>query len=227
MGRVMKWLAIVAAIAIAVVVIFKVNFPTYSYRYRLQIALAIDDKVYTGSSVIEVDWSCGPKIAGLGQCAPSLYGQAALIDLGARGVVVATLFTGEYIFPIPDGAVEAVWLCANAFDNKSTTEELPKLSRLSGRRGLSPSNFPRLVWFSDPANRESAKKITIQNVAAVLDSTARFTEAFVEITKDPIVVNIWSKLPWLSRLRDQQKGKLILSYPGQFQLTYRMFVGDS
>ncbi len=214
-------------VVVAVLVIYKANFPTYSYRYRLQISLSVDEKLYTGSSVIEVVWKCGPHITGLGRCVPYLGGQAAVVDLGSRGAVVATLGTGENIIPVPDGAVDAVFICANAFGNRSIDEELPALPRLTGRRDLSPSNFPRLVWFSNPADMTSAQKITIENVANVIESTARFTEAFVEITSDPVVMNIATKLPWFPAFKLAQKGKGVLSMPGQFQLVYNMFVGES
>jgi hypothetical protein len=226
-GR-MKWLAIIGAI-IAAAVVIKVNDSTYSYsyRYRLQISLSLDGKVHTGSSVIEVVWECGPKIADSGRCGPTLGGQATVIDLGSRGVVVATLRTGENTIPVPDGAIDAVFLCANAFGNLSTEEELPALPRLTGRRNLSPSNFPRLVWFSSPADIKSAKKITVEDVANVIDPTARFTEAFVEITRDPIVLDIATKLPWFPALKLAQKGKLVLSEPRKFQLVYIMFEGEN
>jgi hypothetical protein len=221
----MKWLAILGAIVAVVVVIYKVNFPTYSYRYRLQLSLAVDGKVHTGSSVIEIVWGCGPKVAGLGRCAPSLGGQAAVIDLGSRGVVVAALRNGEV--PPSDGAIDAVWFCAEAFGNKSTNDELPALPGLKGRRDLSPDNFPRLIWFPNRADPKSVKKITVGDVANSLDPTARFTEAFCEITKDPIVVNIAAKLPWYPALEREQKGKGIASTRGKFQLVYNMFVGEN
>jgi hypothetical protein len=223
----MKWLAILVALIAVAVVVFKVNHPTYSYRYRLQISLSVDGKVHTGSSVIEVTWECGPKIADSGPCGPSdLRGQAALIDLGDHGVVVATLRTGDTISPVPDGAIDAVFLCANAFGNRSTYEELPALPRLTGRRNLSPENFPRLVWFPNRADQKSVKKITVGDVANSLDPTARFTKAFCEITNDPIVVNIADKLPWYPALEREQKGRGITSFPGRFQLVYNMFVGE-
>jgi len=223
-----KWLALLLAAIGLVFVLYKVSFPTYSYRYRLQISLSIGGKIHTGSSVIEVKWGCGPLIpgAGLAPCAPSIGGQATVVDLGPRGVLVATLFTGENISPVPDGAVDAVWLCANAFGNRSTYEELPKLPGLAGRRALAPDNFPRLVWFSNPADPNSARKVTVGNVASILDPTARFTEASVEITSDPIVVDIAKKLPWYPALLEAQRGKGITSEPGKFQLIYRMFVGE-
>ncbi len=201
----------------------------YSYRYRLQISMEVDGKVLTGSSVIEVKWACGQLIpgAGLAPCESSLGGQATVVDLGPRGVVVATLFTGENVLPVPDGAVDAVWLCANAFGNRSTYEEIPKLPGLAGRRVLAPDNFPRLVWFSNPADPNSARKVTVGNIASILDPSARITEATVEITRDPIVVDIAKKLPWYPAMLEAQKGKGITSKPGKFQLMYRMFVGDN
>jgi hypothetical protein len=155
------------------VIAYTSSHTNYSYRYRLGLAISIDGKIHAGSSVIEVKWECGPRVADSGRCGPSLGGQATLVDLGSRGVVVATLHTGENITPVPDGAVDAVWLCANAFGNHSTNEELPGLQRLQGRRDLSPSNFPRLVWFANPADVKSAQKITIENMAQALGPGAR------------------------------------------------------
>ncbi|WP_354109703.1 hypothetical protein [Bradyrhizobium sp. S3.12.5] len=206
---------------------YKSIFTTYSYRYRLQISLSVDDNVHTGSSVIEVVWSCGPHLAGFAQCAPSLGGQATVVDLGSHGVVVATLYTGENFTPVPDGAVDATWLCAIAFGNRSTTEDLSKLPHLTGRRSLSPDSFPRLVWFSNPADPKSARKVTIGNVASIVDPTARFTDAFVEITHGPIVVDIAKKLPWYPALLEAQRGTGIYSESGKFQLIYKMFVGEN
>jgi hypothetical protein len=223
----MKWLAIIGALIAAAVVTYKVNHPTYSYRYRLQISLSVDGKVHTGSSVIEVTWECGPKIADSGPCGPVLRGQATVIDLGARGIVVATLITGDSVSPTPDGAISAVFLCANAFGNNSTYEELPALPRLTGRRSLSPSNFPRLVWFSNPADPKSAKKITVEDVANVIDPTARFTEAFVEITNDPIVVDIRKALPWLGPLESKPPGSNIIYLPNNLGLNRYLFIGDA
>jgi hypothetical protein len=124
--------------------------------------------------------------------------------------------------------MSAVWLCAFAFGNRSASEsDLTSLRHLTGRRGLTPSNFPRLVWFPNPADAKSAKKITLQNAASIIDPTAHFTEAFVEITRDLIVVDIANKLPWFPELQRLQKaGKGPLSKSGQFQLVHNMFVGE-
>jgi len=220
------WAVVIVAVVIAVGIAFNLTFPSYSYRYRLQISLSVDEKVYTGSSVIEVTWNCGPEVTGLGRCISSLGGQAAVIDLGSRGAVVATLRSGEDVLPIPEGAVEAVWLCAGAFGNRSTHKELPGLPKLAGRRALSLDNFPRLVWFSNPADASTARKVTPGNIASIVDPTARVTEAFVEITKATIVADITKYFPWLPALK-QAQGKAVLPRPDQFRLAYNMFVGEN
>lgn len=179
----MRWFAIAVVFigAVAAYLYWRNRPEVFTYRYRLHLAISIDDKVATGSSIVEVVWQCGRSYGNnhdeLGPCYPSLGGQAVLIDLGSRGVVVATLHTGENIEPVPDGAISAVWLCGNAFGNKSTAgEELPALTKLSGRRNLVQSNFPRLVWFPKPDDPDTATKVTVQNIASIVDPTARITE---------------------------------------------------
>ena len=230
----MRWFAIAIVFigAVAAYLYWRNRPEVFAYRYRLHLTISIDDKVATGSGIVEVVWQCGRSYGNnhdeLGPCYPSLGGQAALIDLGPRGVVVATLHTGENINPVPDGAISAVWLCGNAFGNKSTNDELPALPKLSGRRNLAPSNFPRLVWFPKPDDPDTATKVTVQNIARIIDPTARITEAYVEITSDPIVIDIPSRLPWFAELRRrQQDGKGIVSKSGQFQLVHNMFVGEN
>jgi hypothetical protein len=83
------------------------------------------------------------------------------------------------------------------------------------------------VWFSKPDDPGTATKVTVQNIASIIDPTARITEAYVEITNDPIVIDIPSKLPWFAELLRRQKGKGILSKAGQFQLVHNMFVGEN
>jgi hypothetical protein len=222
----MKRAAIGFAIVIAVVVIaYKVTFPSYSCRYRLHLAVEIEGKAYAGSSVIEVVWTCGLKIADSG-CGTNLAGQATVIDLGARGVLVALLHPGEFNTPVFQQGTDARFLCANAFDKRSTHQELPSLPYLAGRRNLAPGNFPYLVWFPIPADMKSARKVTREDISSTIDPTAHFTEAFVEITSDPIVIDIGNKLPWYPTLQREQKSKGAVTQSGVLQLVYNMFAED-
>jgi hypothetical protein len=67
--------------------------------------------------------------------------------------------------------------------------------------------------------------VTLENISSTIDPTAHFVEAFVEITRNPIVTDIGKELPWFPALLREQRGKGIISKPGQFQLIYDMFVG--
>lgn len=224
----MKTLGIIAAVLAllvgGVVVWWKVNY-TYTYRYRLTLAIEVDGKVHTGSSVIEVVWETGPgQSSFLGGVQPIVRGQGVFIDLGPRGAVVATFLTGERSEK-PDGSQAAIWLAARAFDNKSTKKELPELERLQGRRDLTPDNMPRLIWFSDISDPKTARKFKVDDIPTLFGPGARLAAAYVEITRDPIVIDIDKKLPWYSMLASQQKARGVLSRPGEFQLIYSMFVG--
>jgi hypothetical protein len=230
------WLTTFAAVLVAAFVgaavlysSVKSHIDTYSYtyRYRLQLGLSVDEKIYTGSSVIEVSWRCVGTSENdyrqLGPCYPTVRGQAAVIDLGPGGVLVVALYNGETVLPTPDPAIDAVWLCANAFGNPSTwNNAMPALRNLAGWRSLSADNFPRLIWFSNAADPRSARKVPLQDIPTT------FTEAFVEITDEPIVVDIANKLPWFPELRRLQKsGGGPLSKPGEFQLIHIMFAGET
>src|SRR6476620_11648134 len=67
-----------------------------------------------------------------------------------------------------------------------------------------------LIWFANPADPNSAKLVTVDDIANVLGH-ATSVEASVEITKDPIFLNIADKLPWFTTLERQQKSKGMLS----------------
>jgi hypothetical protein len=198
----MKWLAgFVIAIA-GLVGLYYLKYPVYSYRYRLTINIEIDGKVQSGSSVIEVGWQRGPPLGDAGGYGPIIRGQAPLVDLGRHGVVVATLITGDGYGILPGGTVGALWLVPRAFGD-STAERISDLPRLRGRRELEANNLPRLIWFSDPSDPTTAKRIWPQDIPKEVDPAARFAGASVEITEDAIIIDIRKKLPWLNVLESK------------------------
>src|ERR1700728_2429725 len=95
----MRKLLIIVLIIIGIPVIwFWVSFPTVSYRYRLTVAVECDGQVHSGSSVIEVLLRFNPKWLPPSGGTYNVFvtGQAVLIDLGARGVLVAALGGNPY-----------------------------------------------------------------------------------------------------------------------------------
>lgn len=205
-----------------------IAYPDYTYRYRLTLAIEVDGKVYKGSSVIQVIWNGGIPFGDVGSYYESLRGQAVLIDLGERGVVATALtapfHTERGIAVWPEG-VGAVWLVSRAFNVSGGNEVLPGLTHLTGRRDLAPDNLPRLVWFSDRNDPKTARVIMPADIPTLFGPNARLTNASVEITHDPVVIDIDKKLPWYKPLRGPPSKVIYL--PNGFALAWEMFVGNA
>jgi hypothetical protein len=203
------------------------KYPDYSYRYRLTVNIEVDGKVHTGSSVIEVKWSGGPVVGDGGPFGPSVKGQAALVDLGDRGVVVATLINGEDYGPAKDGALGALWVAAETFGNHSTVEEIPHLPDLRGKRDLALDKLPRFLWFLNPQDPTTAQKLLVQDIPATFGPSARFAGASVEITNDPILIDIRQKFSWLKPLEDKPPLNNIIYLPNGLGINRYYFIGDA
>jgi hypothetical protein len=225
-----RW--IVAACVAALVAWYWLSFPTYAHRYRLTIAVEADGQVHSGSSVIEVRYHFWPQflagLAGGGQYAVDVRGQAVLVDLGARGALVASLgYTDR-------AAVNAQWLALRALNPQPempegsyvvTRERLRELSGAPARSDLMPDNLPQFIWFKDVADPTTAMPVKPTEFAAVLGGDARLASAQLEMTRDSIVIDIDKKLSWYDALEKSQKTVGIITEPGKFQLAYIMFVG--
>lgn len=216
----------IAGLVVGAAAVWHLKYPSYSLRYRLAVQIVADGAVHTGSSVIKVTWTSGPVLGDGGTFHPSLQGQAVFVDLGLHGALVAALYNGESYGPAPDGAFGAVWVGARAFGNQSTNAELPELPALHGVRHLAPDNMPRLIWFPDPRDPTTAQKILAADLSKTIGQTVRFADATVEITRDPIVVDIDKKLRWFEELAARQKAHGVVSKPNEFHLNHMMFVSD-
>lgn len=217
----MKSLGLVAAALLGLYGVVQDVYPTYSYRYRLTIAIEIDGKVHSGSSVIEVIWRERP---GIGSFSSYIRGQAVFIDLQSRGAIVATLTNGESYGPAQDGSLSVLWLVPRAFLLRDSGDDLPKLPTLRGRRELAPTNMPRLIWFPDVAEPKTARRFTAADIPTLFGPGARLRTAEVEITDAPIVVDIDKKFPWFGMLQ-APAARIEVGYG--FGLSKAMFIGDS
>jgi hypothetical protein len=200
---------------------FQIAFPTYVDRFRLTMSFNIDGREYTGSSVIEAVYT---KNGGLSNSAYEEHtrGQAVFIDLGVRGAIVAVLTAGA--LAVGDNFADINGLPFKAFSTREHHATVPELPKLSGRRELTPDNMPRLIWFSNVADESSARVFMIKELPALFGPTARLDAATIEITSDPIVIDIDQKLPWYRDLERRQKGHSV--FGAGFSLNYSMFIGD-
>lgn len=203
----MRKFAIIALILIAASVIwYKWSFPTVSYRYRLSIAVESDGQVHFGSGVIEVWHRFNPQwaraLVGGNPADAGVRGQGIFVDLGARGTLVAALYTEPY----DNCSVGAVDLVGRAYEPPSarrrcitgyrlSLENERELAQKESSLSLTADDLPAFFWFSEPPNLATARPVTPQNFASVIGDSVRLVSAQVEITHDPIVIDIDKKLP--------------------------------
>ena len=202
------------------------KYPNYTCRYRLTVDIEVDGKLHSGSSVIEVTWHGQPDIGPGGPYHPTIRGQAALVDLGDRGVVVATLIAEDWGWHNNNAGWGALWLVPRAFGDEKGGDHA-MLPTLRGKRKLAFDNLPRFLWFTNPQVPTSAKTLLVDDIPRLFGPSARFADAFVEITSDPLVIDIRQKLPWLKPLEDKPPGSNIIYLPNKLGINRYMFIGDA
>jgi len=204
------------------------KYPSYTYRYRLTVSIEVDGKMHSGSSVIEVTWHGGPEIGDVGRYSPTLRGQAALVDLEEHGVVVASLLGEDWGRPNSStGGWGALWIAPRAFGFGTSVDELPEFLKLRGKRELTEDNLPRFLRFSKSQDPTTAKILVAQDIPSIFGPPARFAGASVEITSDPIVIDIRQKLPSLKPLEEKPPGSNIIYLPNKLGINRYMFIGDA
>jgi hypothetical protein len=208
----------------ALVAGYMYKYPHYTYRYPLTVNIEADGKVHSGSSVIEVTWYAHlfPELVSF---SPEMRGQAALVDLGGRGVVIATLIAEDWGWHSSDAGWGALWIVPHAFGDEKGGD-LPSLPKLRGKRDLAFDNLPRFLWFSNPQDPTTAKELLVDDMPSVFGPSARFAGASIEITSDPLVIDIRDKLPRLKPLEEKPPGKNIIYLPNKFGINRSMFIGD-
>lgn len=225
----MRKFAIIVLILTAVAVIwYRWEFPTASYRYRLTVAVNADGQVHTGSSVIDVSYRFYPHwfsaLASGSQFDSKIRGQAALIDLGKHGVLVAALFgqPGDYSTQDADALAGRAFLAfsADAPGFPVTLENIRAISRMRGLVDLGSNDMPPFIWFSNKADPAAAHFVKPDEFAAVIGDSVRLAFVQLQITDDPIVVDIDRKLPLYRALPPPP----LLVQPGKFAVNWAMFV---
>lgn len=210
----MRLLGIVAAAIVAIVVQYKVNYPTYTYRYRLTVNIEVEGQIRSGSSVIEVRVSKQPIfLPGVNKLEYADRGEAVFVDLGAGRNIVALLASGPYA----EAAGFTAFIVTRHFNlNLSDDSQLASLPALRGQWELANDNLPTLVTFSDAADPATLK--LIRPTELTFGPSVHWRGVSVELTTDAVTYTIESKLPWVSKLTTGIYGGSVLQAPGRFIL---------
>jgi hypothetical protein len=209
------------------------NSTIYTHRYRLTISFVSDEQTRSASSVIEVRYEIWPfsKMMQLGRRYDvSVVGQAPLIDLGAHGALLGSLVNVS-----APHALGADRIALHALGPRprmpgeglmSTPEGPLETLTLRGRADLRPDNLPQLIWLRDIADPTTAQPVWLWDLPLMTGKLGevQFLSAQVEITADPIVIDIDSKIPWLHTLPPAHAPWPPDGTQPKFQLSSDMFV---
>jgi hypothetical protein len=169
---------------------------SYNHRYRLVVEVLVDGVVKSGFSVIEVKtrestgWGL-PEASGIRSV---VRGEAAFVDLGPKGNVVALLR-----WQPPLGMSLVSGLVQGAFEATHPKLDWKQVHSLKGQADLTGRLRPYLVSFSDPNDPASAKIVAPDAFPTVFGQGVRLARIYVEITDEPPSQGALEKrLPWVT-----------------------------
>jgi hypothetical protein len=142
-----------------------------------------------------------------------LIGEAAVVDLGQRGLLVATLVgpnwirspgwggSGGYVVSPFNGTVEYNNSSGGLSGAERYMVHLDEVKRLKPKADVPLKELPVLVRFSDPNNPTSISLVDPSNLAGAFGPGVKLGTATVEVTDDPMTHSIEGHLPWLKQNR--------------------------
>lgn len=203
------------------------------YRYKLTAQVETPEGLKSGSSVIEVQWKLPPKIMGTqGSGSFQMTGQAVTVDL-PRGqtlyVLLRSDWDGEWASRSPYGPHRS--LPAGIRDRRAYPVE--RTRRTFGR---DVSNYPLFVRFRDDRDPHTVEEVDPDNLAASFGRGVRLSALTVQLTDEPVVLDIRKRLPWLDDLsigfyeppKDPTTGRPVAVNVTELEhrLTYQDFLRD-
>ncbi|HEY8064409.1 MAG TPA: hypothetical protein VIF40_06725 [Methylosinus sp.] len=195
--------------------------PSDSFRYRLILTAEVDGRLVSGTSVVQIDYRelslywLLPDDPG-GPVKAKARGEALVLDLGAHGLLFATLDLCRHY---PRYVVLDVVLCAwngrpaRSMNDLQAVRDLPPVE-------LPFERLPMLVRFRDIADPETVERVEPEDLPAKFGPGVRLVGAKIEMTTDPVTQGITMILPWLARMRP--KGNSLPRRFGQIGKPFRM-----
>lgn len=194
---------------------YKLAYPAYTYRFRLSIAVEVGGETKVASSVIEVRVITQPLSPVVSPIRNEISGEAAFLDLGAKGNVVVLLGCN------PGGTEDCVGtLVPNEF-GIGGVENLARLETLRGSRELFGTHVPTLVTFRDLNDPKSGRVVPTDKFQQIFGPDVHFKRMWIEMTKDPVTRGIEQKMPMLISHRDPMRSAY--SEPTKFTAQYHLF----
>lgn len=191
-------------------------------RYRLTLEVETPEGKKTGSGVFEQasrynDGFFRGLGAGAG-LAVAVRGEAIIVDLGARGLLLFLMTRDAARYPSTDDLLLSKIF---TFDKWGGSQEdyaayLRRLQWSKPTANAPLERLPMLARFSNPQNPATAERVDPSNLAATFGAGVRLVRVTAHITNEPLAEPmIENRLPWVRTLRGSIGNTLGLSvgYP--------------
>jgi hypothetical protein len=208
----LKAFVCVSSIAGACLLLSACFLETYTIRYKLSVAVEVDGREKTGSSVVEVNYI--DQAPWYPQWTSNIRGEATYIDLGRDGVLICLLTedpnrrTG-----ITDPASIPIVYFPSFFRDGLSSDiskgeaELNALDSAKPKTEIPPGSLAMLVWFPSAASPAGGEIINPDEMFATFGQRVKLLKGTVEITDQPVTWGITKKLPWISLLASPESKK--------------------
>ena len=185
----------------SIILLWWISFPSFSHRFRLSVLVNDNGVVRDMSGVFEVTTHMAPAFLrdiNYGSEAPHLRGDALVLNLGARGVLIMTLRgIGKYR---PELMAFLTFGHVPSFDG-DRRRELSVMSSLHGTADVPPEHLWTFIALRDKNDPTSMKAVDIKDLSATFGQNVSFSDAKIEMTNDPVTDDIGRELPWLAQVR--------------------------
>ncbi|HWG05086.1 MAG TPA: hypothetical protein VG271_08735, partial [Beijerinckiaceae bacterium] len=181
----------------------------FFFRMKMTADVEVDQVVRTGSSTIEFKATSPPSwLEEMWNVQSRARGEAAVVDLGERGLLFVTLsgqnLSIDSISYFDELPWSVFWRTSQAPDkvggarNVGSFSDRTRLIASSQTRiELNRDEIPLLVHFRNVNDPTSVEIVDPTNLAASFGSGTSLLRVTLEITRDPVSRGIGNVLPWL------------------------------
>lgn len=203
-------LAILLALVAALYGLYLYKFPTYTYRYKVIVDVDVDGKTISGSAVREVRrWhqfiTFGFPYGG------DLDGEAVVVDLGSRGLLIATMYqpndlTNDAIMT-PERVLRRTHNLPRHFQGKLKDEREELWRQLSALRvcaDMLQKEWPLFVRFGDIKKPYSVERVDPLSIIDNFDAGVKIRNVRICLVDEQVTREISAIMPWIDNLANGQ-----------------------
>jgi hypothetical protein len=196
---VLKALLWVAAVALCVVVGWKMRYPTHAWNQKLTVTVSTPRGEVSGSSVVAVSWS-EAFFRGEGAVFRlTMRGDATAVDLGGGQFLFALLAYEDSQEPHSTGVIPLKLLGDEELYWSTDSFKKVQAARGRGPIVLPQKLYPRFLRFRDIKDSTTAELVDPNDLAKSFGPGVRLVRVTIEITDEAVTRGIRKILPWVSR----------------------------